>query len=137
MVENKSASDSKNKRISAGTDLAEVFPYSRAVRIGNIIEISGTGAYGEEGELVGVNDVYEQAKCIYAIIEKTLAAAGAKLSDVAKVTVFTTDITRWEEIARAHRAYFHEMPPAVTVVEVTALMSPEMLVEIEATAVLA
>lgn len=124
------------KKIPAGTDLAKVFPYSRAVRIGNIIEISGTGAYDEQGNLVGANNVYEQARCIYAIIEKTLTSAGATLADVAKVTVFTTDIARWEEIARAHQAYFQEIEPAVTVVEVTALMSPEMLIEIEVTAVL-
>ncbi|HSG18143.1 MAG TPA: Rid family hydrolase [Anaerolineae bacterium] len=125
----------QSKRIPAGTDLSEVFPYARAVRIGHIIEIAGTGAYDEAGNLVGAGDVYEQAKCIYAIIERTLASAGAAMTDVAKVTVFTTDISRWEEIARAHRAHFREIPPAVTVVEVTALMSPEMLVEIEATAV--
>lgn len=126
----------QRKKIPAGTDLAKVFPYSRAVRIGNIIEISGTGAYDEQGNLVGDNSVYEQARCIYAIIEKTLSHAGATLTDVAKVTVFTTDITRWEEIARAHQVYFQDIEPAVTVVEVTALMAPEMLVEIEVTAVL-
>jgi len=125
----------QSKRIPAGTDLAEIFPYSRAVRIGDIVEVAGTGAYDEAGNLVGGDDVYQQARCIYAIIEETLAAIGAAMADVAKVTVFTTDITRWEEIARAHRARFRESPPAVTVVEVTALMSPEMLVEIEATAV--
>lgn len=123
-------------RIPAGTDLAKTFPYSRALRIGNIIEISGTGAYDEQGNLVGDNSVYEQARCIYAIIEKTLTSAGATLTDVAKVTVFTTDITRWEEIARAHQAYFQGIEPAVTVVEVKALMFPEMLLEIEVTAVL-
>lgn len=125
----------KRRNIPAGTDLAEVFPYSRAVRIGNVIEVSGTGAYDEQGNLVGGNDVYEQARCIYAIIEKTLATTGASMDDIIKVTVFTTDITRWEEIARAHRLHFQDNTPAVTAVEITALMSPEMLVEIEATAV--
>jgi enamine deaminase RidA (YjgF/YER057c/UK114 family) len=121
--------------IPAGTDLAEVFPYSRAVRIGNLIEVSGTGAYDELGNLVGDNDVYEQTRFIYNIIENTLAIAGATMDDIAKVTVFTTDVSRWKEIAKAHRLFFQATAPAVTVVEVTALMFPEMLVEIEVTAV--
>ena len=125
----------QNMRIPAGTDLATVFPYSRAVGIGKVIEVSGTGAYDEYGNLVGADAVYEQTRCIYSIIDNTLKAAGATVADVAKVTVYTTDISRWEEIARAHRSYFDTLAPAVTVVEVSALMSPEMLVEIEVTAV--
>ncbi len=124
------------KKIPANTDLADLFPYSRAVRIGPVIEISGTGSYDEEGNLVGENDMYEQAKCIYGIIDKTLRDAGTSPEDLVKATVFTTDISRWQEIARAHREFLQGIePPAVTVVEVTALMSSEMLVEIEATAV--
>lgn len=126
----------KRKKIPAGTDLAEVFPYSRAVRIGNIIEVSGTGAHDKEGNPVGIDDVYEQTKCIYTIIAETLAKVGATLDDVAKVTMFLTDMTRWQEAAKAHREFFEEIEPAVTAVEVSALITPEMLVEIEVTAVL-
>lgn len=127
----------ERKKIPAGTDLAEIFPYSRAVRIGNIIEVSGTGAHDEAGNPVGIDDVYEQTKCIYSIIEKTLTKAGATLDDVAKVTVFLTDMTRWQEVAKAHREFFEGIePPAVTAVEVSALIMPEMLVEIEVIAVL-
>jgi enamine deaminase RidA (YjgF/YER057c/UK114 family) len=125
----------KRMKIPSGTDLSQVFPYSRAIRAGNIIEVSGTGAYDEKGQLVGGNNLYEQAKCIYDIIEKTLIKAGVALTDVTKVTVYTTDISRWEEIARAHRLFFRGIEPAVTMVEVKALISPEMLVEIEVTAV--
>jgi enamine deaminase RidA (YjgF/YER057c/UK114 family) len=124
------------KKIPAGTDLSETFPYSRAVRIGNVIEVSGTGAYDQQGELVGRNDPYQQTTQIYSIMQHTLSETGASLEDVAKLTIFTTDISAWPEIAKAHRAYFAAIEPAVTVIEVQALMADEMLVEIEATAVL-
>lgn len=122
--------------IPAGYDLADVFAYSLAVRIGNIVHVSGTGSYDSDDNIVGPGDVYTQTRTIYAKIEKALASAGATLTDVAKITIFTTDMSRWEEVARAHTELFAEIKPAVTMVEVTALIEPEMLVEIEVTAIL-
>lgn len=127
---------SGQRRIPADTDLAEIFPYSRAVKIANIIEICGTGAYDSAGNIVGDGDVYTQSQHIYRIIEENLFEFGATPKDVAKLTVFVTDISRWQEVAKAHREFFSETAPAVTVVEVSALMASEMLVEIEATAIL-
>ncbi|MDX1435721.1 MAG: Rid family hydrolase [Anaerolineales bacterium] len=123
------------KKIPAGTDLAETFPYSRAVRIDNVIAVSGTGAYDRQGNLVGRDNPYQQASYIYSILQHTLGEAGASLEDVVKLTIFTTDISAWPDIAKAHRTYFTDIEPAVTVIEVQALLADEMLVEIEATAV--
>lgn len=122
------------RKIPAGTALADTFPFSRAVRIGNIIEVAGSGSY-EGDTLVGGNDMYEQARFIYAKIERILAEAGATLADVAKITIYTTDMSRWPEVARAHKEFFAEIEPATTMVEVGALIAREMLVEIEATAI--
>lgn len=122
--------------IPAGSDLADVFAYSRAVRIGTVIEVSGTGSFDSDGNTVGVSDAYTQTLTTYTIIEKALADAGATFQDVAKITIFTTDMSRWKEVARAHMEFFSEINPAVTMVEVSTLIEPEMLVEIEATAIL-
>jgi enamine deaminase RidA (YjgF/YER057c/UK114 family) len=122
--------------IRAGSDLDIVFAYSRAVRISNIVEVSGTGSYNSEEKIVGPGDVYMQTRTIYARIEKALADAGATFKDVAKITIFTTDMSRWHEVARAHTEIFRDIKPAVTMVEVSALIEPEMLVEIEGTAIL-
>ncbi|RAJ05241.1 enamine deaminase RidA (YjgF/YER057c/UK114 family) [Chitinophaga skermanii] len=109
--------------------------YSRAVRIGNTIELSGTVAADGE-HVVGENDPYEQTKFIIAKIEATLIKAGATLHDVVRTRMFVTDISKWEEIGRAHGEFFAGIKPVTTMVEVKALIDPRYLVEIEATAVI-
>ncbi|HET9908405.1 MAG TPA: RidA family protein [Anaerolineales bacterium] len=127
---------SKRLNISSGVKWEEIVGYSRAARIGNVIEVAGTTALDEEGNLVGPDDPYEQTRYIIAKIEKALISAGAALSDVVRTRIFTTDISRWEEIGRAHGEFFKNIKPASTMVEVKALINPEMLVEIEATVIL-
>jgi enamine deaminase RidA (YjgF/YER057c/UK114 family) len=127
---------SKRQNISSGVKWEDIVGYSRAVKIGNVIEVAGTTALDEEGNLVGPDDPYEQTKYIIAKIEKALISAGASLTDVVRTRIFTTDISRWEEIGRAHGEYFKDIKPASTMVEVRALIHPTMLVEIEATVIL-
>jgi enamine deaminase RidA (YjgF/YER057c/UK114 family) len=122
--------------ISSGTRWEEVAGYSRAVRVGNVVEVAGTTAVDENGQVVGANDPYQQTRFILAKIEKALASAGASMKDVIRTRMFVTDISRWEEIARAHGEVFGEIKPASTMVEVNRLISPELLVEIEATALI-
>jgi len=126
----------KRLNISSGAKWEDIIGYSRAVKIGNIIEVAGTSALDENGNIVGINNPYEQAKFILAKIEKALTSAGASLKDVVRTRMFVTDISRWEEIGMAHGEYFREIKPVATMVEVKSLISPEMLVEIEATAIL-
>ena len=127
---------SKRLNISSGVKWEDIVGYSRAVKIGNVIEVAGTTALNEEGNLVGPGDPYEQTRYIIAKIEKALISAGAALTDVVRTRIFTTDISRWEEIGRAHGEFFRNIKPASTMVEVKALINPEMLVEIEATVIL-
>ena len=127
---------SKRLNISSGVKWENIVGYSRAVKIGNVIEVAGTTALNEEGNLVGPGDPYEQTRYIIAKIEKALISAGAALTDVVRTRIFTTDISRWEEIGRAHGEFFRTIKPASTMVEVKALINPEMLVEIEATVIL-
>ena len=122
--------------ISSGAKWEDIIGYSRAVKIGNVIEVAGTTALGENGEIVGINGPYQQTKFIFAKIEKALASADATLKDVVWTRMFVTDINHWEEIGRAHGEYFREIKPASTMVEVKSLINPEMLVEIEVTAIL-
>jgi len=122
--------------ISSGTKWEDIVGYSRAVRVGNIIEVAGTTAVDESGQVVGLNDPYEQARFVFSKIEKALAAAGASLKDVVRTRTFVTDITCWEEVGRAHGECFRDVRPAATMVEVRALINPELLVEIEVTAIL-
>ena len=122
--------------ISSGAKWEDIIGYSRAVRIGNVIEVAGTTALDESGNAVGIDNPYQQTKFILAKIEKALISAGANLKDVARTRMFVTDISRWEEIGRAHGEYFREIKPVATMVEVKSLISPEMLVEIEVTAIL-
>jgi enamine deaminase RidA (YjgF/YER057c/UK114 family) len=122
--------------ISSGAKWEDIVGYSRAVRIGNVIEVAGTTAIDEMGNLVGAGDPYEQTKFIITKIEKALTAAGATLQDIVRTRIFTTDISRWEEIGRAHGEFFREIKPASTMVEVKSLIDPELLVEIEASVVL-
>lgn len=128
---------SQRQNISSGTKWENLVGYSRAVRIGNLVEVAGTTAVDETGMLVGVGNPYEQTKFILGKIERALAEAGATMKDVIKTRMYVTDITQWEEIGRAHGDYLRDVKPAATMVEVRALIDPEMLVEIEVTAVVA
>jgi len=121
---------------ASGSKWEDIVGYSRAVKIGNIIEITGTVANDEQGEIVGLNDAYEQTKFIYQRIEKILSTAGASMKDVVRVRMFVTDIKRWEEYGRAHSEFFKDIKPCNTMVEVSALIEPGYLIEIEATAIL-
>jgi enamine deaminase RidA (YjgF/YER057c/UK114 family) len=121
--------------ISSGTKWEEIAGYSRAVRLGKMVFVAGTTAIDENGNLVGAGDPYEQARYILAKIERALVAAGSGLQDVVRTCMYVTDISQWEEISRAHGDVFQEIRPAATMVEVRSLILPEMLVEIEATAV--
>jgi enamine deaminase RidA (YjgF/YER057c/UK114 family) len=121
--------------VPAGTKWEDIVGYSRAVRIGNLVEVAGTTAVDDKGEVVGVDDPYEQTKFALAKIEKALAAAGATLKDVVRTRLLVTDIARWEEVGRAHGEVFGAIKPACTMVEIKSLIDPAMLVEIEVTAV--
>ena len=128
----------KNKRIniSSGTKWEDIVGYSRAVRIGDIVEVAGTTAVDEHGQVVGPGDAGEQTKFILSKIERALTSAGATLKDVVRTRMFVTNIDDWEAIGNVHGLYFKDIKPAATMVEVKSLISPELLVEIEVTAVL-
>jgi enamine deaminase RidA (YjgF/YER057c/UK114 family) len=110
--------------------------YSRAVRIGRLVAVSGTAPVGDDGELVGAGDAYAQARRCIEIIEKALHAAGGGLQHVYRTRMFVTDIDQWEAIGRAHAEAFGAAPPATSMVEVSRLIDPGMIVEIEADAML-
>jgi enamine deaminase RidA (YjgF/YER057c/UK114 family) len=122
--------------ISSGTKWEELVGYSRAVRIGNIIEVAGTTAVDEHGQVVGPGDAGEQTKFILSKIERALTSAGATLKDVVRTRMFVTNMADWEKIGNVHGLYFKDIKPAATMVEVKSLISPELLVEIEVTAIL-
>jgi len=121
---------------SSGSKWEDIVGYSRAVKIGNIIEVTGTVASGEDGNVVGKDDAYEQTKFIYQKIENVLQRAGAAMKDVVRVRMFVTDISRWQDYGRAHSEFFKNIKPCNTMVEVRALIEPLYLIEIEATAIL-
>ena len=125
------------QNISSSSPYEPVFGYSRAVRVGNQIFVAGTVAWGDDGKVIGEGDMYAQAKQAIRNIEKALAQAGASLADVVRTRIFVTDISRFDEVARAHGEAFGDIRPAATVVEVKALVDAVMLVEIEADAVVA
>ncbi len=124
------------QNISSGATWEEIVGYSRAVRIGNVVEVAGTTAVDENGNVVGADDPGVQTRYILQKIEKALTAAGATLQDVVRTRIFVTDISRWEAVGRAHGEFFRTIKPVATMVEVSALISPELLVEIEVTAVI-
>jgi len=126
----------KRINISSGAKWEDIVGYSRAVRIGNLIEVAGTTAVDEDGQVVGPGDPGEQTKFILSKIEKALTSAEATLHDVVRTRMFVTNIADWEAIGRVHGLYFKDIKPAATMVEVKALISPELLVEIEVTAIL-
>jgi enamine deaminase RidA (YjgF/YER057c/UK114 family) len=125
----------KRQNISSGAIWEDTIGYSRAVRIGNIIEVSGTTAT-EGNDVIGKGNAYEQTKYILEKIEKALAQAGGSLTDVVRTRIFITEMSQWEEVGRAHGEVFGSIKPATTMVEVTALIRPDLIVEIEATAIL-
>jgi enamine deaminase RidA (YjgF/YER057c/UK114 family) len=121
---------------SSGSKWEHVIGYSRAVKVGNVVEVTGTVASGEDGKVVGKDDPYAQTKYIYEKIEAVLIRAGASMKDVVRVRMFVTDISRWQEYGKAHSEFFREIKPCNTMVEVNALIEQDYLIEIEATAII-
>lgn len=127
---------SKRINYSSGAVWEDVVGYSRAVKVGNHIEISGTVAADENGNAIGRNDAYQQTVVVLQKIETVLKEAGASLKDVVRTRMFVTDISRFEEYAKAHGDFFSSIKPCTSMIEVKGLVAPEFLIEIEVTAII-
>jgi len=126
----------KTQRISSGAKWEDIVGYSRAIRVNNVIEVAGTTAIDDHGNLVGSDDYYAQTVFIINKAEKALIELGASLEDVIRTRIYTIDISFWEEIGKAHGEFFKDIRPVSTMVEVSRLINPEILVEIEFSAVI-
>ena len=124
------------QNFSSGAKWEDIVGYSRAVRMGNIIEVTGTVAVDDNGATVGIDNAYEQTRFIIEKIEKVLIRAGASLKDVVRTRMFVTDISRWEEYGKAHGEFFSTIKPCTSMIEVKGLIDKSYLIEIEATAIL-
>ena len=123
-------------KFSSGTKWEPIVGYSRAIRVGKVVHVSGTTATDAEGRLVGIGDPGAQTLQALSNVRRALESVGAKLEDVVRTRIYVTDISRWGEVGRAHGSFFSLIRPATTMVEVKNLVSPEILVEIEAEAIL-
>src|SRR5829696_6280250 len=121
---------------SSGAKWEDIVGYSRAVKIGNVIEVTGTVAVDDNNLLVGKDNAYEQTRFILTKIEKVLQQAGASLKDVVRTRMFVTDISRWQEYGKAHGEFFKDIKPCTSMIEISALIERDYLIEIEATAIL-
>lgn len=123
------------KKISSGAKWEDIVGYSRAIRAGNRVMVTGTTSVDERGDIVGVGDAYTQTKYIFQKIEKYLKEAGSSIDKVVWNRMFVTDISQWEDIGRAHAEFFKDIKPCATMVEVKGFIHPDMLIEIETEAI--